>query len=133
MNEQLAQGRWVTAGLLLAVMAVVIGAVSALLQVPGTGLREACWSVIPGVGWGGLTFACGWWLAARKRERVGAEVAAVLAPVLKELKRLRGALAQRSSVDEFAKTGVHPRGVTAASDDAPTVVASLDRVREAVR
>lgn len=128
-----AKGAWVSAGLLLAAAAVVITAVAAVMQATGASLGEACWAVGPGAGWGGFTFACGWWVAMRRRERVGAEVAVVLAPVLKELKHLRCSLARRGSVDESAKTGVHPRRAAPASDDAVTLVASYDQVREAVQ
>lgn len=122
-----------TAGLLLGMAAVVTAGVLATKSLTGASLREACLAVLPGIGWGGLTFACGWWLAARQRERVAVEVAEVLAPVVKELKHVRGALAQHAALDELAKTSVHPRRLTPQTDEAKTVVASLQQLREAVR
>jgi hypothetical protein len=133
LQGRVTKGARVTAGLLLAMAAVVTAGIAATRGLTGASLREACVAVGIGIGWGGLTFACGWWLAARKRERVAVEVAEVLAPVVKELKHLRGALAQRGSVDELARTSVHPRRITPESDDAKTVVASLHQLREAVR
>ena len=133
LQRRVAKGARVTAGLVLAMAAVMAAGIASTRGLTGASLREACWAVGPGIGWGGLTFACGWWLAARKRERVAVEVAEVLAPVVKELKHLRGAIAQRGNVDEHAKTSVHPRRVTPDSDDAKTVIASLQQLREAVR
>jgi hypothetical protein len=99
----------------------------------GASLREACWAVSLGAGWGALTFVGGWWVAVRNREHVAAEVAAVLSPVLKELKHLRGALAQRGNVDEHAQTSVHPRRRAPVTDDAKTIAGSFEELLEAVR
>jgi len=132
-RERVPKNAWMTAALGSAVAAAVGAAVTLTMRATGAGLGLAFVAVVPGFGWGGLTFACGYWLASRKRERVGADVLAMLAPLLKELKHLRAALAQRVAADEFAKTSVHPRRIPPPSDQAPTVVASFERVREVLR
>jgi hypothetical protein len=130
---RVAKSTWVTAVLLLSVSAGVAVAVALTMRATGASLGTACLGVAPGVGWGGLSFACGWWLASRRHESVGAEVAKVIFPLLKELKHLRAQLAQRVEVDDFARTSLHPRRVAPPSDEAKTTVASYDRAREAVR
>ena len=128
-----AKGALITVGLLLGLAVVVVAAVVATMKATGASLDAALLGVVPGLGWGGLTFACGWWFAMRRHERVGTEVATVLLPLHKELKHLRAQLAQRAAVDDSAKTSVHPRRVAVASDEAKTTVACFDRAREAVR
>lgn len=128
-----AVGAAISAGLILAAIALVLGAAAAVVTATGVNLGEACCATAAGLGWGGLTFACGWWFAARRRERVAAEVAEVLVPVVRELKHLRATLAHRGAIDEHAKTGRHPRRLAPASDDAKTLVASFEALREVVR
>jgi hypothetical protein len=123
----------VTAALLLTALGVLAAAWAVAIRETGTSLRDASFAVVGGAGWGGLTFATGWWLAARGRQRVGAEVAVALAPMLKELKHVRRALAQVSPVDETEQTKIHPRRAMPVSDSAPTVVASYEVARGAVR